>query len=116
MECYLALFIQRLTLLPVNHFGSVEFNGSGREAISASDRDIRESILEHVKQRGSEKTVCPSEVARAIGGAEWRDLMPQIRLVAAELVDEGLIRVTRQGVDVDPYNPGGPIRLSIRLD
>jgi len=67
-----------------------------------------ESLLD---QRGEGKTVCPSEVARKLGGEGWRDLMEPVREVAAERSDAGELEVTRAGKRVDPRNPGGPIRL-----
>jgi len=63
-------------------------------------------------QRGEGKTICPSEVARALGGEDWRDLMQPVRDVAAGRAERGELRVTRKGARVDPRNPGGPIRLS----
>jgi hypothetical protein len=66
-----------------------------------------------LRARDANATICPSEVARALAGDEgpWRAAMPQIRAVAAAMVDEGRLRVTRKGVDVDERSPGGPIRL-----
>ena len=67
--------------------------------------------------RAADATVCPSEVARALvpAGAEgWRDLMPQVRKVAARLARDGRLRVTRRGAVVDAESGGGPIRLGRR--
>lgn len=58
------------------------------------------------------KTICPSDVARTLGGEDWRDLMPQIRGVAGEMAGVGEITVTQKGETVDPCTARGPIRLA----
>ncbi len=60
------------------------------------------------------KTIWPSDVARTVGGAGWRKLMPLVRATAAELVDEGQLRITQRGEDVtDPHDVHGPVRLAL---
>ncbi len=59
------------------------------------------------------RTICPSDVARTVGGTAWRGLMPLVRDTAAELVDNGELRITKRGADVaDPHDLHGPVRLS----
>lgn len=77
------------------------------------DETVRRQIMAQVAERGPEKTLCPSEVARALGGEEWRSLMPLIREVGAELLTEGLIEVTQKGNHVHPLTAKGPIRFRI---
>ena len=60
----------------------------------------------------SGKTICPSDVARTLGGDDWRDLMPQIRDVAGDMAGVGEITVTQKGETVDPCTARGPIRLA----
>ncbi|MBK8976567.1 MAG: DUF3253 domain-containing protein [Planctomycetes bacterium] len=59
------------------------------------------------------RSICPSQVARALqpDGAGWRALMPQVRAVAAWLATTGEIVVTQRGVEVDAVGARGPIRL-----
>ena len=45
---------------------------------------LRDAILRLADERGPSKTICPSDAARAIGGDEWRDLMPDERETARE--------------------------------
>ena len=61
------------------------------------------------------KTICPSEVARALESDEeaWRALMPAVREVAAGMAD---IVATQKGVPVDPVTARGPIRLALRAE
>ncbi|MEX3599660.1 DUF3253 domain-containing protein [Kocuria carniphila] len=75
-----------------------------RDRAAASIRDL-------LRQRNG-KTICPSETARAIGGDDWRDLMPLVRDVAAELVDQGQVIVQQKGEAVDIAAARGPIRLA----
>lgn len=71
---------------------------------------IREAILDLALQRGREKSVCPSEVAKALA-PDWRPLMPQVREVAAGMPE---IIATQGEVEVDPRTAPGPIRLRLR--
>ena len=75
--------------------------------------EIRAAIEALVGARAEGATVCPSEVARALAGADgpWRTLMPDVRSAAAELAREGRLSVTRGGKEVDALSAGGPIRL-----
>lgn len=73
---------------------------------------IRQTILDLLSQRGPDKTICPSEVARACGDEDWRDLMDEVRDVAATLVREGTIRVPQKGETVDIATARGPVRFA----
>jgi hypothetical protein len=68
-------------------------------------------ILDLVRARGPDKTICPSEAARRLDPDAWRALMPAVREAAATLQDQGRIAVTRRGRPVDPLAAKGPIRL-----
>lgn len=74
-------------------------------------RTISDMIAALLDKRSPGGTICPSEVARNLGGDTWRDLMQPVRDVAAQRSDAGDLEVTRGGEKVDPRNPGGPIRL-----
>jgi hypothetical protein len=83
---------------------------SDREAITAA-------ILRQVAGRGAEKSICPSEVARALAPEEeaWRRLMGPVRAAAIALAREGRIEVLRKGKPVDPgQEVRGVIRLRIK--
>lgn len=74
---------------------------------------LRQHLLEKVRERGAEKSICPSEVARGLGGAEWRSLMEPIREVGAELVESGEILALQRGQPVHPLSAKGPIRFKL---
>ncbi|QUJ75350.1 DUF3253 domain-containing protein [Sulfitobacter albidus] len=80
--------------------------------MTPSDDRIADEITAQVIDRGAGKTICPSEVARALG-ADWRALMPQVRRVAGDLAKEGRIAVTQKGETVDAETARGPIRLGL---
>lgn len=83
---------------------------SDREAIAAA-------ILRQAAGRGAEKSICPSEVARALAPEEdaWRRLMGPVRAAAIALAREGRIEVLRKGKPVDPgQEVRGVIRLRIK--
>ena len=64
--------------------------------VAPTDDDaIRREILRQTAARGAERSICPSEVARALaGGGEdgpWRPLMGPVRRAAFELARAGRI-------------------------
>lgn len=75
---------------------------------------IEQEILRQVAARGAGKSICPSEVARALAPEEdaWRRLMSQVRAAAIRLARQGRVEVLRKGKPVDP---DGEIRGVIRL-
>lgn len=73
----------------------------------------RELILDLLAARDSGKTICPSEVARALDADNFRPLMPVVREAAGELVQEGRIEVTQRGAPVDITAVKGPVRLRL---
>ena len=76
---------------------------------------LREAILAIATARGPEKSLCPSEAARAVAPADWRPLMSRIRREAIALAREGRIDILRKGRPVDPAAEiRGVIRLRIR--
>jgi hypothetical protein len=78
---------------------------------------ISETLLRLVAERGADKTVCPSEVARALGGPHpdgWGPLMQPVRREAVRLMKEGRIAILRKGrVVPDPDDFRGIYRLSL---
>ncbi len=77
-------------------------------------KKIKETILEMTELRGIEKSICPSEVARAIDAQEWRELMPLVREQAIILRDQGKILITQKNKILD-NEIHGAIRLKKSL-
>jgi hypothetical protein len=85
----------------------------------ATDPDIEkrahDAILELLDARGPDKTICPSEAARVLGGdADFRPYMEPVREAAAKLADAGRIEVTQKGERVTIGEVKGPIRLGLK--
>jgi len=61
--------------------------------VTIADQEIQTCLLRLVSDRGPDKTICPSEVARSLSRDDWRSLLPQVRAVGAALADSGAIEV-----------------------
>ena len=81
------------------------------KSASAVDANLDQALKSLLAERGVSKTVCPSEVARAVGGEEWRDLMERARSAARRSVARGEAVITQHGQVVDPSTAKGPIRI-----
>lgn len=86
---------------------------------------LRETMLELLHARGTDKTICPSEVARAAYEGDddgWRRFLPEVRAIASDLAREGVLNITQDDTPVDPdaLDPttdgsvSGPVRLGLR--
>ncbi len=77
--------------------------------MTIDDAAIEQTMLALVAARGSDKTCCPSEIARALGGPHpdgWGPLMQPVRRVAVRLTKEGRVTILRKGrpvADVDDF-------------
>lgn len=78
---------------------------------SEGDAAIEAAIAAALDRRGCGKSLCPSEVARGLA-ENWRPLVAEIRRVAQDMADRGLVQVTQKGRPVDARHARGPIRLS----
>lgn len=84
--------------------------------MSADAAAIEEAMLRLATARGAGKTICPSEVARDLGGPHpdgWGPLMQPVRRVAVRLAHEGRIAILRKGRPVDPDDFRGIYRLAL---
>lgn len=73
--------------------------------------DLERAILDLLESRAP-STICPSDVARAVGTAGgWRDLMQPVRDAAASLAERGEVEVTQGGHAVDVRTARGPVRI-----
>ena len=86
------------------------------QALPDSDLPARleAEILRQTGALGPDKTICPSDAARALAGTHpdnWGPLMTPIRHIAVRLANEGRLIVTRKGKQVDPNDFRGVYRL-----
>ena len=85
----------------------------------------RNTIIPHLDRllysRDYPKTICPSEVARALsareldalGLEEWRDLMPEIRELLWDMRQDGEVEILQKGLvleNIELQDIRGPIR------
>jgi hypothetical protein len=76
------------------------------------DRRLEETILRLLDGRADGATICPSDAAREVGGADdWRALMEPARRAAGRLVEAGDVVITQHGEVVDLATARGPIRI-----
>jgi uncharacterized protein DUF3253 len=78
---------------------------------SRSEHELEEAILTLLSRRDLAASICPSEVARAVGGPNWRDLMESVREAARRLMRAGQVEITQGGEVVDTNSVTGPIRI-----
>ena len=82
-------------------------------AAHADDR-ARRVILELVEERGTDKTICPSEAARVLAGdQDFRLYMELVREAAGALAADGRVEVTQKGRRVKISEARGPVRIGL---
>lgn len=69
------------------------------------------SAMRALTRKRSASSICPSDVARAVGGDSWRSHMDDVRRVAAELAEREEIVVTQKGAPVRIEEARGPVRI-----
>jgi hypothetical protein len=72
---------------------------------------INAALLRIAAERGPAKSLCPTDVARAVSTENWRPLLGAVRKVAADLARQGKIEILRKGKPVSPDEMRGVIRL-----
>ena len=78
---------------------------------------LSRAMLDLATTRGPDKTICPSEVARRVGGPQhhrWRPLMAPIKDIAVQLAKAGKIDIRQGGKTVDPGDVTGIYRIGIK--
>lgn len=87
-----------------------------RRGVSPTDVRLEEAILSLLAERPGAATICPSEAARAVGGADeaaWRELMEPARRAARRLAEAGRVTITQAGHPVDPSTAKGAVRIRL---
>jgi hypothetical protein len=76
------------------------------------DARLGATVLALAQHRAPDRTICPSDVARAVGGDGWRSLMEPVREVVRDLASAGEVEVTQRGEVLDPMGSWrGPVRI-----
>lgn len=71
-----------------------------------------QEILDLLRQRGSDKTICPSELLEEQDKSD-KVKMEMVRISARHLVNKGLVQICQQGKVIDPSTAKGPIRIKL---
>lgn len=74
------------------------------------DERIAAAMRALIRKRG-ESSICPSDVARTVGGDSWRSTMSDVRRIAAALAERDEIVVTQKGEKVSIDDARGPVRM-----
>ncbi len=82
--------------------------------MTAPPETIAAEILRLTGARGPDRSICPSEVARALAPEAWRPLLGQVRTEAIRLAEAGQIDILRKGRPVPVEAVRGVIRLRTR--
>ena len=64
-----------------------------------------------LSERGTRKTICPSEVARLLHPDDWQQWMERTHAAGRRLVGQGKVVITQGGQVVDPSRARGAIRF-----
>ncbi|MGY1632679.1 DUF3253 domain-containing protein [Geodermatophilus sp. SYSU D01186] len=75
------------------------------------DARLERTIEDLLDARRAGASICPSEAARAVDAAGWRDLMPAARAAAGRLAAAGRAEVTQGGAVVEVATARGPVRV-----
>lgn len=95
---------------------SVKYCSERCRRAGVGDVDVRleRAFRDLLAARPASASICPSEVARVVGGADeaiWRALMEPARAAARRLVARGEAEITQGGRAVNPSIAKGPIRV-----
>lgn len=71
------------------------------------------AILTLLGRRTAGSSICPSEAARALAGAEWRGAMDRVHAAADRLAAAGAVERTRRGTALGPGTVRGAYRLRL---
>jgi hypothetical protein len=84
-----------------------------------SPATIAQEILAQTAACGAGRSICPSEVARALAGGgdgPWQPLLGPVREAALALQQDGAIEILRKGRPVPAEAVRGVIRLRRRAE
>ncbi|MFI5425860.1 DUF3253 domain-containing protein [Aeromicrobium sp. UC242_57] len=70
-----------------------------------------ESTVKALLRHRDTSTICPSDVARIVGGEQWRARMDDVRRVTGVLAEADQVVVTQRGQVVDISTARGPVRI-----
>jgi hypothetical protein len=79
----------------------------------AMTRRIEATARALLRSRTPGRTICPSDVARIVGGPTWRALLPQVRDRAVVMTARGELEILRHGQVVTEKPTDGVLRYRL---
>ena len=76
----------------------------------ATTRRIDAATRALLRSRDPGRSICPSDVARIVGGSTWRALLPMVRDHAVTMSERGEIEIVRRGQVVTENPTKGVLR------
>jgi hypothetical protein len=76
-------------------------------------QELQAAILDALTRAGADKTLSATDIAHAIGGDTWHDLLHPIRRAAVALAQAGRLVIYRKGKPVDPDDFKGVYRIGL---
>jgi len=73
--------------------------------VVATSRRIDATLQALLRSRGPGRSICPSDVARIVGGTTWRKLLPLVRERAVKMAEGGHLEILRRGRAVTRIRP-----------
>jgi len=77
------------------------------------DTHVSLEILRQTEAAGPARSVCPTDIARALAN-DWHSQLSAVRRAAVRLAEAGKIDILRKGKPVPAATAKGVIRLRIR--
>lgn len=80
---------------------------------AATNRRIDATLRALLRSRAPDRSICPSDIARIVGGATWRGLLPVVRERAVKLAGSGELEIVRRGRVVKRNPTEGVLRYRL---
>lgn len=80
---------------------------------AATKGRIEAALRALLRSRQPGRSICPSDIARIVGGARWRTLLPPVRERAVEMAGRGELEILRRGRVVTKNPTEGVLRYRL---
>lgn len=102
-----------------NSWKQVKYCSRACRSAGLSDIDLKleKVIVDLLRSRPANNSICPSEAARKLAASDdedqWRPLLERTRRAARRLAHQGRINIFQGGQKVNPAKLRGPIRFKL---
>ncbi len=79
----------------------------------ATKRRIEAAVRALLRSRGPGRSICPSDIARLVGGPTWRTRLPVVRECAVKMTKRGELEILRRGRVVTTKPTEGVLRYRL---